>query len=205
MANGKKRQKGTKLGGFLAGAILIMGIAFFRLTPSYAMDAMTRSELDELSGKAGINMVFRDAVTVEASFHSLSIGDTDGWDGNAANDNAGWLVLIGTGSTTGYLRTTIPAESILTVDAAVTGASSCAVAGGAPYAGIVVPANTPFFSFSLTDTDIGLQTPETVWVKLTHSATIAATSMETVGFMNVTNLMIDKDDIKSTCYIWARP
>ncbi|MEW6078996.1 MAG: hypothetical protein AB1724_14370 [Thermodesulfobacteriota bacterium] len=211
MEKGRKKSVGKKWIKSLAGAILFSGIAFQWCPPGYGMDALTYSELNQVSGKSGINIAFRDAVTVQASFRSLSQGDTDGWGGKAAvwaanpDDNPGWIVLIGTGSNSGYLRTTIPANAVLTVDVATTGASTCQVAGGAPYAGITVPPNTPFFSFSLTKTTIGLQTPYTVNVMMSNDATLAPGSMDIVGIMHAENLMINKADMKSTCYIWARP
>jgi hypothetical protein len=211
MTKDKKKKTSERWNEALVVAILLTGIAFQWCAPCYGMDALTCTEMNELSGKAGINIAFPDAVTVQASFRSMSQGDTDGWGGKAAvwaanpDDNPGWLVLIGSGSNSGYLRTTIPAGAYMTIDVASTGAATCLVAGGAPYAGIAVPPNTPFFSFSLTKAVIGLQTPYTVNIKLTNDATLAPVNMETVGFMHAENLMINKSDMKSTCYIWARP
>lgn len=190
----------------MTGAILVIGLTFPWLPPCSGMDALTQSELNELSGRAGITMAFSSPATVEARFNSLGIGDTDGWGAiGGQNDNPGWLVLIGTGANTGYLRSTIPANAVMTFDVGTTGGTSCPIAGAAPYAGILIPANTPFFSFSLTEAIIGLQTPTTVNIKLTSGATLAAGSMESVGFMRAQNLMIEKDNIKSTCYIWVHP
>lgn len=204
MTEMKQKRAGGKTGGLVAGAILMMGLAFAWLTPCSGMDALTQSELGELSGRSGITMAFGSAITVEATFNSLSFGDTDGWGNNPARaQNPGWLVLIGDGSNTGTLSSSIPQGSILTIDVGTTGGAACAIAGPAPHAGIVIPANTPFFTFSLTKAVIGLQDPTTVNICLTNSATQAVGSMEKIGLMRSENLLIDKVDRLSTCYVWA--
>jgi hypothetical protein len=198
----KRKRTGKKLGHFVAGAVLIMGLASSWLTPCSGMDALTQSELGELSGQQGISIGFGSSITVKATFNSMSQGDTDGW-GNGVNANAGWLVLIGNGSNTGVLSNSIPAGAVMDIDVGRTGGTPCTVAGPAPYAGILVPANTAFFSFSLTKATIGLAYPMTVNICLTNSATQNVALMDRVGIINATALMIDKADMKSTCYIWA--
>lgn len=194
----RKKRAGVRPGGFLAGAVLMIGLASSWLTPCSGMDTLTQAELGELSGRTGITMAFGDTVKVEASFNALSFGDLDGW-GNSQDDNAGWLVLIGDGSNTGTLSSIIPQGAITTIDVGTTGAVSCTPAGGAPYAGILIPASTPFFTFSLTKAVIGLSYPATVNICLSNAVQLG----ERVGYMNATNLMIEKADMKSTCYIWA--
>jgi hypothetical protein len=198
----KRKKTGKKRLGFVAGAVLVMGLAASWLTPCSGMDTLTQSELGELSGQQGISIGFGSAVTVKATFNLLSQGDTDGW-GNGTNANAGWLVLVGTGTNTGVLSNSIPEGAIMDIDVGTTGAGTCAIAGGAPYAGIAIPPSTTFFSFSLTKATIGLAYPTTVYVCLTNSATQAVGSMDKVGVINATQLVIDKADMKSTCYIWA--
>lgn len=200
----RRKKTGKKRLGFVAGAVLVMGLAASWLTPCSGMDTLTQAELGELSGQQGISIGFGSAVTVKATFNSLSQGDTDGW-GNpgGVNANAGWLVLIGNGTNTGILSNSIPAGAVMDIDVGTTGAGTCLIAGGAPYAGIAIPPNTSFFSFSLTKATIDLAYPATLYVCLTNSATQAVALMDRVGIINATDLVIDKADMKSTCYIWA--
>jgi hypothetical protein len=197
-------QRGKKAGvkiGLVAGAILLMGFASAWLTPCSGMDALTQSEMGNLSGQYGISMGICGSSTIIASFQSIAMGDTDGW-GNSQDDTAGWIVLIGTGSNWGYLTFTVPDGAQMTFDVATTGASTCAPS---PYAAIKIPPNTPFFTFTLTKATIGLINPTTVNLRSNDTATESAGSMDPIGWMKPVGLAIDKADMKSTCYIWAHP
>jgi hypothetical protein len=193
----------------MAGAVL-MGLFFCWFSPCSGMEVLTQGELEKLSGRTGISLAFGGRFTpMRATFRSLSQGDTDGWGGKTAtwaaaqDDNPGWLVLIGNGTNTGSLSFTVPDGVVMSVDVGRTGASACTPAGGAPYAGLSIPANTPFFTFSMTDAVITLGVPTTVNICLTNDAAQAVGSMEVVGRMNMDTLMIDKAVMKSECYIWA--
>ena len=199
MTGKRKKRAGVKLISFVAGAVLMTGLVSSWLTPCSGMDTLTRSELGELSGQDGLSIAWCDDVTATQTFTSIGQGDTDGW-GNNQDNNAGWIVLIGTGSNTGYVSVTTK-EAVLTVDVATAGATTC-TPGGASYAGIKVPAGVTFFTFSLTQANIELVNPETVYICGTYNSQITPAASR-VGWMKPVGLAIDKADMKSTCYIWA--
>lgn len=197
----REKEKKIRLVAVLTGFILMFSFAAISPLPCAGMEALTQDELGDLSGSIGVSLTFINPVTVRATFTALTFGDTDGWgDGTLNDDNAGWLVLVGTGSNTASLNVEIPASSQLDIDVGTTGASACSPEGGAPYAGLSIPANTSFFTFSLTETNIVLTTPETIRIGLSSSAYSVGTLM---GYMKAENVAIDKADKKSTCYIWA--
>ncbi|MFP4040153.1 MAG: hypothetical protein ACLFS7_06385 [Desulfosudaceae bacterium] len=183
-----------------AGAIKLVIIAMMIMaTPAAAMDAMTAEELDALSGQAGLTITFGDTFTTKASFTSLNIGDGDGTGVGQGVGNPGWLVLTGNGTNTAEMSVTISDGTHLKVNAATAGAGGFTPAG-TNYGLIDIPAGKPFFTFSLSDTDIGLKTPETVYLSLSDTAGVIT---DTVGFLSVDNLMIDKEEMTSTLYIWT--
>ena len=207
MMKGKRQKKmGIKPDGLNAGLVLVLILACFWLPPCWAMDALTLSEMNDLSGQIGLSIGFRGITTVEASFTTLCYGDPDGlalWTGSPEPD-AGWLVLIGDGSNTGYLRTVIPDDAEMTIDVGTTGNTACTPAGTG-YLGIVIPANTPFFTFTLTKAFIDLAYPATVNVRLGANPGAGA-SNELIGVMQATKLAIEKDpNVTSRCFIWAHP
>ena len=89
------------------------------------------------------------------------------------------------------------------IDVGRSGAGTCSPVSkefNVAYQGIAIPPQTPFFTFSLTDTDIGLSLPDSyIYIRLSDQAS----SGELVGKMICENLMIDKDEMTSSCYIWA--
>lgn len=196
----------------MAGAVL-MGLLLCWFSPCSGMDVLTPDELESLSGRHGISLAFGGRFTaMKATFRSISQGDPDGWGVGSHDDNAGWLVLIGNGSNTGTLSFVVPDGVQMDVNVGTTGASACNPAGGAPYAGILIPANTSFFTFSMTDALISLYDPLTVNICLTNNAGLTVdgdwpedtvNDMEIVGWMQTEELKIDKAVMKSECYIWA--
>lgn len=195
-----RKRAGVKLVGFVAGTILMMGFVNYLLPPCSAMDAMTQSEMGGLSGQQGITLGFGSTVTIIATFHSLSQGDSDGWGVGGQDDNPGWIVLIGDGSNTGVLSSTIPCGAEMTFDVATTGGSTCSPGD---FGGIAIPPNTPYFIFTLSKLTIGLNTPETVDIRTATNPNGAPGTMDLVGHMKPVNVMIDKADMTSTCYVWA--
>lgn len=216
----RKQRAGEKPGGFLAGAMLIL-LASCWLTPCSGMEALTQSELGELSGQTGITMVFHGTDTFIAGpttitgamitaqqFTCLSQGDSDGWGAAGGQDhNPGWLVLIGNGANTGYLTFTVPNDTHITIDVGTT-TGACTPKSDCP--GFVIPANKSYFTFSMTNADIGLIDPTTVNISLTddpmeddNSATLVSAEMDMIGWMRTEKLMIDKSDMTSKCFIWA--
>ena len=199
----KKRQTaGNRPKRTAVYTILTFGFIFTGLFPGWGMEALTQAELSQLAGQQGITIGFGSDVSVEATFHSLCQGDPDGW-GNSQNDSAGWLVLMGSGTNTAALKVTIPGGSIMEIDVGRSGAGTCSPVSkefNVAYQGIAIPPQTPFFTFSLTDTDIGLSLPDSyIYIRLSDQAS----SGELVGKMICENLMIDKDEMTSSCYIWA--
>lgn len=197
----RKVENKARTGAFIfACACLLLGLGAVAPPHCLGMEALTQEEMGDMSGATGITLTFINPVTVRATFTALTYGDGDGWgDATSGDNNPGWLVLIGSGSNTATLSVTIPAASQLDIDVGSTGASACSPAGGAPYAGISIPANTSFFTFSLTETTIGLVTPTTIRIGLSQNAYSAGDLM---GYMLAENVMIDKASMKSTCYIW---
>ncbi len=142
-------------------------------------------------------MGFASPATVRATFTSLSFGDSDGWgDGTGGTNNAGWLVLTGNGA---ELNIEIPANAQLDIDVGHT-VSTCAPKSGAAYAGLKIPADSTFFTFSLTETNIVLVVPDTVYIGLSQSGSSVGDYM---GYMRADNVAIDKANKKSSCYIWT--
>jgi hypothetical protein len=197
---GKKRKTGWV--SMTAGIALV--VIFCWLTPCSGMDAMTQSEMGVMCGRAGLTMAFGSMFTTQSTFQALSWGDPDGWGATGGiNHNAGWLVLIGTGSNTGKLSVTIPAGVEMKVSAATTG--NCTFTPGSG-PGLAIPKYTPFFTFSLSDVDISLVTPTTIWINLSPASGQRSSSEswnDSMGLLRATNLMIDKADKESTLYIWA--
>ena len=195
--------KKTKSAFMMRLSILAIGIISMWLSPCFGMDALTQSELGELSGRVGFSIAFQNATTemsVTATFNAISYGDADGWgSAGTGNRNPGWLVLIGNGSNTGTLGINLSRSTVLEIDVGTTGSTECSPAGGAPYAGIKIPADTPFFSFSLTEMDFILRSPKTVNISLSRSG---GSNDDVTGYMLAENVAIDKDTLKSTCYIW---
>ena len=181
-------------------AILILMTMLIMTSPATAMDAMTAQELDALSGRAGITIGFGDTFTMKTNFTSLNIGDADGTGVGRGVGNPGWLVLTGNGTNTAELSVAITDGTVLQVNAAHTGGSAFTPAGPG-YGLINIPAGTSFFTFSLSDTDIGLAVPETVYFSLSDTAGVVT---DTVGFLSVEGLAVDKDEKPSTLFIWAR-
>lgn len=203
-------------GKLLAGAWLML-LAAGWLTPCSGMEALTQEELGDLSGKNGISMGFIGDRTVTQSFQCIAQGDSDGWgtlqDGtttpNTDTAHQGWLVLIGNGANTGNLNFTVPDNTIMHIDAGTT-SGVCTPKSGCP--GFVIPANRTYFTFTMSDADIGLIDPTTVWVALTNdpydddnAGTAIQTEMEMVGWMRSENLKIEKAHMTSKCFIWAHP
>jgi hypothetical protein len=198
---GKKQKPGWV--SMTAGIALV--VIFCLLTPCSGMDAMTQSEMGDMCGRAGLTMAFGSTCTAtKATFHALNWGDPDGWGATGGiNHYAGWLVLIGSGSNTATLSVTIPAGAEMKVSAATTGACTFTPGSGP---GLAIPPITSFFTFSLSDVDIGLQTPTTIWINLSPASGQRSSSeswKDSMGLMRATNLMIDKADKESTLYIWA--
>jgi hypothetical protein len=197
---GKTRKRaGVKLIGFVTGTILMLGFVAYLLPPCSAMDAMTQSEMGQFSGQQGITLGFGSTSTVIATFNSLSWGDSDGW-GNSQDNNPGWIVLIGDGSNTGVLSTTVPCGAIMNIDVATTGGSTCSPGD---FGGIAIPPNTSYFTFTLTKATIGLDTPTTINIMGTNNPNGLPGTMDLVGYVYPVNIMIDKADMTSTCYVWA--
>jgi hypothetical protein len=167
------------------------------------MDTLTHSEMEKLSGQTGISVTWCGTATTKQTFTSLTPipGDPDGW-GNSQDDDPGYLVFIGTGSNTGYIGITTPEGTVFTCDVGTSGATGCQPAGGAPYAGIQVPADTTFFTFTLSTFTLNLVNPETVNIMAATSPSGAPGTMDQVGWIKPTGLAIDKVDQTSTCYIW---
>jgi hypothetical protein len=173
------------------------------------MDTMTQSEMSDLRGRSGLAAGFCTAITWSYEFNSLDTGDLDGWgDGSASDPNRyeGWLVMTGTGSNSGELGITIPAGAKLYIDVATTGACTY-YPRGASQPGFAIPASTSFFSLSLTDVNILLEPPETVWINLSTSPGVRGGSeawLDSVGSIKPVNVAIDKADMAtSTLYVWA--
>ena len=185
--------------------ILTFGFVFTGLFPGWGMEALTQAELSQLAGQQGITIGFGSDVSVEATFSSLCQGDPDGW-GDGLGYSEGWLVLINDGTNTGGLSVTVPAGAIMEIDVGRTGASTCSPVSkefNVTYQGLAIPPDTTFFTFSLTDTDIGLSLPDSfIYIRLADQASSTDDDL-TIGRMICENLMIDKDEMISSCYIWA--
>jgi hypothetical protein len=217
MSEKRKKRAGVKLFGFIAGAILMMGIVSSWLSPCSGMDALTQSELGELSAQVGIDIGFCDtttnAVKIRANFQTISFGDTDGW-GNGIDQHPGWIILRGRDSTKwGQLFVALPSGAQMSIDAASTG--SCTYTPGSGYGAIRIPPDTPFFTFSLTETKIGLINPTTVEIVSSDTSDPRSNSLgiedaNKVGWIKPDGLAIELDPYDpsdstrgvSRCYIW---
>jgi len=199
-----------RVGGKILAGVWLITLACGGLNPCSGMEAMTQSELNEMIGYSGITMRSDGTVVfARQQFQSICQGDKDGW-GNSQDDNIGWLVMIGNGVNTGALTFTVPNATEVTIDVGTT-TGACTPAG-ATCPGFVIPSGTSYFTFSMTDADIGLQTPTTVSVALASTplndgstATAISSEMELIGWIMPVNLMIDKANMTSHCYIWAHP
>lgn len=198
--------KTKRMGEKILAVVWLIVLTGGGLIPCSAMEALTQSELNEMIGYSGITMKWNGTVNLSRQvFQSMCQGDDDGW-GNNQDDNDGWLVLIGNGLNTGSLTFTVPNATEITIDVATT-TGACTPKGDL-CPGFVIPAGTSYFTFSMSDADIGLQTPTTVSVALTEdpradNSTAVSSQMELVGWIMPVNLMIDKDTMVSHCYIWA--
>ncbi len=187
--------------------------------PVFAMDAMTADELEALSGRTGLSISFGSTFTTKASFDHIAIGDQDGT-GQASG--AGWLVLSGRRDFRADLWVEIPCGT----EASVNVAENCSGdiwhppsdANGS-YGLIAIPDGKEFCTFSLTETNIGLDVPGTVSISLMDINDNTQTYKNNVenneaGQLTVENLRIDKAPTeyqpagytapgKSTLYIWA--
>lgn len=217
---GKKR-KAVGVGRAAGIALVVM---FCRLTPCWGMDAMTQAEMGDTCGRSGITVVFGNTFTMSNSFTSLNQGDGDGWGAiGGVNDNPGWLVLMGNGTNRGEITVSLPQGTVMKISAASTGsctytppsetvvvdtAYSTPKTRTASYGGLKVPMNTPFFTFSLSDTNIVLTTPTTIWINLSENrGTRSGTEawLDSAGLMRATNVTVDKYNMESTLYVWAHP
>jgi len=166
------------------------------------MEAMTLSEMGDMCGRAGITFGVCGRFTTQAAFQSINIGDSDGWGNTGGVDAyAGWLVLVGTGTNTGYIRIVIEDGAQMTFDAGRTDATFCPITGTAnPNA--AVPANKSFFVFGLTDTIINLEDPTTINLYLSNAAHTYPAN-DRIGFLWDEGVAIEKDpNMDSTLYIW---
>ncbi len=204
----KGKRRGIKA-RLIAG---LMGMALLFLSPCWGMDALTESELGELTGKTGITMGFSSDFTVKATFNSITFGDKDGWGAGASyttDQHPGWLVLVGESlGNTGSLSFSVPAGAQVDLDVGVTGATTtCHPAGTGAYNGIAIPKSTPFLTFTLSDVDITLDTPDTVNICLTDNPNEAVSSMEDIGWMEMKGLDIDlrskERGLTSQAFIWV--
>ena len=167
---------------------------------------MTQSEMAEMSGQTGIVMSSIGDISVRAQFETISFGDSDGWGANGGvNHNAGWLVLIGTGTNYGYLTITVPSQTTFSADVGTVVGCTFHPEG---YNGISIPIGSSFFSFSLTDTDITLYNPDTINIMLSNlsgsSASLA--NMDRAGWIKPDGVSIILDPqggAVSKCFIWA--
>lgn len=212
----KVKKNKMKLIGCRAVFFLTMAILFFWQNPCRGMDAMTMEELGEFTGQDGISIGFGGGMTVSLTFNSISFGDTDGWgDGTAGNNSAGWLLLVGTGTNTGTLSATIPKDAVMSIDVGTVCASTAYYPlGQSTHPGFSIPRGKSFFTFSLTNTIITLDDPETVYVCLAPSSSatgaVSATNRNRgniVGWMKTSGLAIDLEETSQTdpsrCFIWA--
>jgi hypothetical protein len=209
MAGIRKEKVGENLVGSLKSLVLVLGLIILLISPCFGMDALTQDEMGDLSGRIGLSIQFSSPGTVSgvaATFSGLNFGDSDGWGGTTpGDDNPGWLVLTGMdGTQTARLSVGVKDGTQLDIDVGTNDTNNpCNVAGGSPYLGIAVPAHTSFFSFSLTDTDIVLVTPETIKIALTDTPASPADA-DVMGYMRAENVKIAKESGRlSQCFIWA--
>jgi hypothetical protein len=168
------------------------------------MDAMTQSEMGDMCGRAGLRVGFCTPITWSYEFTSLDTGDLDGW-GNGVNAYEGWIVMTGTGSNSGELGITIPAGAELKLDVSTTGCTYYPRGASSP--GFAIPPDTSFLTFSLTDVNVLLEPPETVWVNLSASPGVRSSTEawnDSIGSIKPVNVAIDKADMDtSALYIWS--
>ncbi len=155
-----------------------------------AMDAVTNSELEGVSGQAGVTIGFGGTTTTTTSFDQLSWGDTDGF-GTCGSD-AGWLVINGTIT----IDQIIADGQLLTLDVGTTTAADCSPGADA----VVIPTSgTTFIAVGLPTVKLSIDTPETLGICL---GTAAGSMDSTLGLLNLANLSVDAGT-PDTLYIWA--
>ncbi len=163
----------------LVGALLALPMS------AMAMEKINNSDLEGVSGQAGLTLGFGSTVVTEISFNALSWGDPDGY--STAN-SAGWLIIDGAISIT----TNIAQGGTLALDIAYTAAATT-------FNGVTIPAGRTFLALDLPGTSINVTVPETLYIGFGTQASIMDC---TLGMLNLSGLSVSMGSVDNL-YVWC--
>ncbi len=165
---------------------MIVGSLLALPLSAMAMEKITGSDLDNVTGQAGITVGFGSDVVTEISFSALSWGDPDGY--STASDS-GWLIIDGDIGIT----TNISQGGTLAIDVGNTGTTS------ASFNGVTIPSGKSFLALSLPGMDVNVTVPDTLAIGF---GTQAGTMVCTMGLLNLDGLAVSVGSI-SALYVWC--
>jgi len=187
----KRRKKFMKklIVSLILGALLALPLS------ALAMDAVTNSELDGVSGQAGVTIAFGGRSTTRIMFSAVAWGDPNGVTSACAN-SAGWLIIDGEGTSSVIIDQIIADGQTLTLDVGTTGGAACNVTSADA---VTIPATKSFIAVGLPTITMSITVPSTLVVGLANTATPID---GTLGLLNLRNLRITPGT-PDTLYIWA--
>lgn len=168
---------------------LVVGTLLVLPMSAMAMDSISDTDLNGISGQAGVTVAFGGNQTTTVSLDSVSWGDPDGMGAASGASGQGWVILDGTIGVT----VTIADGEELTLDVATADAT------GYTAGAVTIAGGTTFIAVGLPDQTVTVDVPATMTIGL---GTAAATITGTLGISNLENLTIDPGQ-PSTLYIYA--
>jgi len=165
---------------------LVIGTLLALPLSAMAMEKMSGTDLNDVTGQAGVNIAFGGTSTTSVSFSAVAWGDNNGYDTAAG---AGWLIIEG--DTAVLIEQEIADGEIMELDIA-TGQYVVA-------ASTTIPAGTTFIAVTLPGITTDITTPETLNVQLGGTST---TPSGTLGVLRLGGLSIEQGT-PDKLFIWA--
>ena len=122
--------------------IMFVVVMSFLPVCSFALEAMSEDQLDQVTAKEGVTIFLEGKITITQEFTNIGIGDNDGVGGVT---EPGWLVLD-SGGEVSYAEISLE-DAEIKIDVASTGASGYTIEG----TDLFIPAYTSFVRFGLPE------------------------------------------------------
>lgn len=140
-----KRTIKQKSGRVKQGLAMLLGLICLIPLPVFGMDTLTETEMDLVTGKAGVSVGFAETFNIARfTFDKFYWGDADSY-----RDLYGWGFIIvssttasGSGTASSEISLSVDQGGMATLDSATTGDSVFTTKG------LNIPANTTFFALS---------------------------------------------------------
>lgn len=173
---------------------LVVGALLALPLSAMAMEKINSTDLEGVTGQAGVSIGFGNTVNTTISFSSLSIGDPDGVAVYAPTE--GWMIIqAGSGEALG-LDLQIYRGGVLSVDIAYSGGTA---GGTIDVSGVSIPTAHSFLALSLPQMGININMPSTLAIGFgTQSGTLGCT----MALVSMGGLQVTMDPI-SNLFLWC--